>query len=243
MVNTAENVRNLGTILGIWAHPDDEAFSMAGLMSYAKRNGQRVIIVTATRGDAGETADETKWPKEELGAIREQELLKSLEVSGVKSVRILEYLDGTLKGQDEQEAVKKLKEIIGIEQPNTVITFNEDGITGHDDHKTIHKWTNRAVKDKNNIRLLCVVECSETYEKYGKECDEKFNIYFNIDKPNLVSKQASDLCVELDAQAKADKEKALQAHASQTAQMFRTPSDKEMLLNTTTQCECFVEVK
>src|ERR671922_141060 len=39
---------DLGTILGVWAHPDDEAYLSAGLMARAVRNGSRVVCVTAT---------------------------------------------------------------------------------------------------------------------------------------------------------------------------------------------------
>lgn len=43
----------LGTILGVWAHPDDETYLMAGLAARAVRSGSRVVIVTATRGEGG----------------------------------------------------------------------------------------------------------------------------------------------------------------------------------------------
>lgn len=42
-------VANLGTILGVWAHPDDETYLSAGLMASAVRSGCRVVCVTATR--------------------------------------------------------------------------------------------------------------------------------------------------------------------------------------------------
>ena len=38
----------LGNILGVWAHPDDEAYLTAGIMARAVRNGSRVVCVTAT---------------------------------------------------------------------------------------------------------------------------------------------------------------------------------------------------
>jgi hypothetical protein len=38
----------LGTIMGIWAHPDDEAYLSGGPMALARANGQRVVCVTAT---------------------------------------------------------------------------------------------------------------------------------------------------------------------------------------------------
>ncbi|TMK50033.1 MAG: hypothetical protein E6G59_10430 [Actinobacteria bacterium] len=55
-----KDVSELGTILGVWAHPDDEAYLSAALMAWARRNGQRVVVVTATKGEAG-TWDEERW--------------------------------------------------------------------------------------------------------------------------------------------------------------------------------------
>ena len=36
----------LGTLLGVWAHPDDEAYLTAGLMAVARAAGNRVVVVT-----------------------------------------------------------------------------------------------------------------------------------------------------------------------------------------------------
>ena len=41
------------TILGIWAHPDDEVFVSGGLMADAVRRGDRVVSLHLTRGEAG----------------------------------------------------------------------------------------------------------------------------------------------------------------------------------------------
>ena len=46
-------MEELGTILGVWAHPDDETYLCAGLMASAARAGSRVVCVTATRGELG----------------------------------------------------------------------------------------------------------------------------------------------------------------------------------------------
>ena len=42
-------MRSLGTILGVWAHPDDDIYLSAGLMAVAAAAGERVVDVTATR--------------------------------------------------------------------------------------------------------------------------------------------------------------------------------------------------
>src|SRR3990170_5660884 len=44
---------SLGTILGVWAHPDDETYLCGGLMARAVRAGDRVVCITATRGGLG----------------------------------------------------------------------------------------------------------------------------------------------------------------------------------------------
>ena len=52
---------DLGTILSVWAHPDDETYLCAGLMARAVRSGARVVCVTATRGELG-SSDPERWP-------------------------------------------------------------------------------------------------------------------------------------------------------------------------------------
>ncbi|MEP6666221.1 MAG: PIG-L family deacetylase, partial [Nocardioidaceae bacterium] len=61
---------DLGSILGIWGHPDDEAYLTAGLMMRAVEAGHRVTCVTATKGEAGFPADDTRSDQERM-AVRE----------------------------------------------------------------------------------------------------------------------------------------------------------------------------
>ena len=61
------------TLLGVWAHPDDEAYCSSGLMARVRDAGGRVVVVTATRGEQG-TDDPVAWPPEVLGPLREQAL-------------------------------------------------------------------------------------------------------------------------------------------------------------------------
>ena len=45
------------TVAGIFAHPDDETWSLAGSFALAVPKGVRGAVWTATRGQAGEIAD------------------------------------------------------------------------------------------------------------------------------------------------------------------------------------------
>lgn len=140
---SAAAVAELGTILGVWAHPDDEAYLSGGLMALARDNGQRVVCVTATRGELG-TPDPVAWPPDVLAAEREQELRRCLDVLGVTEHEWLGYRDGECAAVPAAEAVKRLCGVIDRVRPDTVLTFGPDGVTGHDDHRTVSAWTGTA---------------------------------------------------------------------------------------------------
>jgi LmbE family N-acetylglucosaminyl deacetylase len=55
-------VAPLGTILNVWAHPDDASYPAAGVMAAAVENGQRVICSTATATAAVSTRPPGRYP-------------------------------------------------------------------------------------------------------------------------------------------------------------------------------------
>src|SRR5689334_19789828 len=77
---------DLGTVLGVWAHPDDEAYLSAGTMGALRDAGHRVVVATATFGENG-TPDPERFPPAELARIRRDELQVSLELIGVHDHR------------------------------------------------------------------------------------------------------------------------------------------------------------
>ncbi len=137
----------LGTILSVWAHPDDESYSCAGLMAAAVRHGARVVCVTATRGELGST-DPARWPPgPQLADVRTKELADCLAELGVTEHTWLDYPDGGCDGIDDVVAVARLREIVDAVRPDTVLTFGPDGGTYHPDHIAVSRWTTAAVAD------------------------------------------------------------------------------------------------
>jgi LmbE family N-acetylglucosaminyl deacetylase len=132
-----------GTLLGVWAHPDDECYLSAGLMAQAVRDGRRVVCVTATRGEAGVT-DETRWPAAELAGIRERELQQSLRELGVTEHQFLGLPDGGCAVADPEPLIDDLAALMAELRPSVVVTFGPEGITDHDDHKAVSRWTTEA---------------------------------------------------------------------------------------------------
>lgn len=214
-------VAGLGSILGVWAHPDDESFLTAGLMAAAAKNGQKVVCITATKGEEG-VQNEAKWPKAKLGGIREKELNDAFDILGIPNHFWLGYHDGACKKVPQQEGTQKVLDFIKKHRPKTIITFPPDGITGHDDHRAVSSWSREAIKQSGQtIKLLYGVDTLEMYNEHFKEIDEKFNIYFNIDKPVLVPEAKCDIIFRLSPELAHKKMLALKAQPSQTEGIFK----------------------
>ncbi len=133
----------LGTVLGVWAHPDDETYLSAGLMAEAVRAGSRVVCVTATRGEGGST-DEERWPPATLGAVRERELLRSFEILGVDEHRFLDLPDVDMDTGLPDGGADDVAAVMSELRPDTVLTFGPDGMTGHAAHRDVSRWTTEA---------------------------------------------------------------------------------------------------
>ena len=140
---TITDPTELGTILGVWGHPDDEAYLSAGIMAVAADAGQRVVCVTLTRGELG-TPDPVAWPPEKLAAERTRELEACLRVIGVKEHHWFDYPDGGCADVEPEEPIGRLVELMTDVRPDTVLTFDPVGGTGHPDHIAACEWTTAA---------------------------------------------------------------------------------------------------
>lgn len=167
----------LGTMLVVGAHPDDETFTTGGLMAAAVRDGRRVVCATATRGEAG-SMDEEKWPPSEMARVREQELRRCLDVLGVKEHHWLDYIDGTCHEVDAEEGTAKIRTLIEDVQPDSVLTFGPDGMTGHTDHKSVSAWTTAAFRQaaKPGARLYYATQTPQWAEIYVPMLNQ-FNVF------------------------------------------------------------------
>lgn len=136
----------LGTIMGIWAHPDDETYLTAGLMAQAVRDGRRVVCVTATRGEGG-SMDEERWPSATMGQVREAELMRCFEILGVTEHHWLDLPDIDMDAALPEAGYDRVREIMIEVRPDTVLTFGPDGMTDHAAHKSVSEWSTRALAE------------------------------------------------------------------------------------------------
>jgi LmbE family N-acetylglucosaminyl deacetylase len=132
------------SLMAIFAHPDDEAFSSGGLLARYARERVHTSLVMATRGEAGEISDPALANRDNLGQVREQELRQACAIMGVKEIRFLDYVDGTLPEVDRDEFKEKLVRAIRELRPLVVYSFGPDGVYGHPDHVTVSDLATEA---------------------------------------------------------------------------------------------------
>jgi LmbE family N-acetylglucosaminyl deacetylase len=145
-------------LLAIFAHPDDETFTSAGVLAAASERGVPVTLVSATRGEAGESAIPGLDGPDRLGVVRERELREATRAVGVDDVRFLDYRDSGLAGPaaaaDPRVFVNAplptvaatLAALIRTTRPGVILTFGPDGLYGHPDHLHMHHAAVAAVR-------------------------------------------------------------------------------------------------
>jgi LmbE family N-acetylglucosaminyl deacetylase len=132
-------------IAAVFAHPDDETFSIGGTIARYAASGVRWDVFCATDGDAGRSAVEVR-SRAELAALRRNELISAARALGVRGeIVTCGHPDGALAQVDPDqltgEVVKFLREV----RPDIVITFGPEGApNAHRDHRAISRVATAA---------------------------------------------------------------------------------------------------
>ncbi len=136
------------TVVVLHAHPDDEAIFTGATIRRAVDRGARVVLVSATGGEAGECriplAD-----GETLRRRRREELERACELLGVSRLVILGYRDsgahrgpyapGTLGAAPVAEVARRVEQVVREENADALLHYDPSGITGHIDHLQVHR--------------------------------------------------------------------------------------------------------
>lgn len=208
----AADVRALGTVLTVWAHPDDEAYLAGGLLAALTDAGRHTVCVTATRGEAAdpEASDAERLA---LASIRTQELEKALIVLGVTEHHWLDYADGGCAEVSTDQAADRLAALMDQVRPDTVITFGPEGFTGHPDHRAVSAWADLAVGRAGiDPRVLHAVAQEDLVDR---ELIERFAIY-ELGEPRFCSDDELALRLPLRGRLLDRKVEALLSQVSQT---------------------------
>lgn len=133
-------------ILGVFAHPDDEVFVAGGTFAKYAAEGSEIMVVSATKGQAGQIRDAAIATRRTLGAVRERELHRSSCHLGVRHSVCWDYGDGTLQQLDRDVLVRDVVRVMREFRPDVVLAFGPDGGYGHPDHIAMSLATTEAVR-------------------------------------------------------------------------------------------------
>lgn len=240
------------TLLVALAHPDDETFGTGGLMARAVDEGHRVVIVCATRGEAGEIADPSLATPETLGEVREGELRSAARALGVEDVRFLGFRDSGMAGTPENghpdallnadptAVVAGLVRMVRDVRPHVVVTFEPGGIYGHPDHVTISQRVTAAVEAAAHgarfpeagpphvVGRLYYVAFPRSAIREFKRVAEQLGVSSGITEALDVDQAVddADIAATIDVTPWVDRKKAaVAAHATQLGTLAKMPAE------------------
>jgi LmbE family N-acetylglucosaminyl deacetylase len=217
VVRTPADAAALGTVLGVWAHPDDETYLSSGLMALARRAGRRVVCVTMTRGEHG-TDDPVRWPPERLATTRDHEIRAAMAILDVAEHRCVGLEDGTLADVDRGAGVAMVADLIAEVRPDTIVSFGPDGMTGHPDHCTVAAWVEtawRSLRRRRRPRLLRATTTDRFADRFA-DVHQELGV-FGPGLPLRTPDAEVAVSVRLDNELADLKLAALRAQATQTA--------------------------
>jgi LmbE family N-acetylglucosaminyl deacetylase len=195
-------------MLVILAHPDDESFAAGGTLAKYAHQDVQVILLCATRGEAGIPG----LSPEETGEIREGELRQAAEHLGIE-VYFLGYLDGELAHAKPEMLLETVACWIDLVRPQVILTFGPDGVSGHPDHVTISHIVTQAYDQLYNKGMLLYIHPSEA-TVLG--CGVSFSDM--EDGIPLMEVDVSDY--------KLEKIRAIQSHVSQNPGLLGRPEEE-----------------
>lgn len=145
----------MAAILVVSAHPDDETLFAGGTLVMYAQEGHDVYILETTRGEGGEVGEPPLATRENLGAVREQEVRNAARALGARDIFFLPYIDphmeinGIPRHIDVplQALAKAIGEYIGRIRPDLVVTHGSNGEYGHPQHIYTHEATRVALAD------------------------------------------------------------------------------------------------
>jgi len=131
-----------GTLVAIFAHPDDETIVSPALAHYA-REGTKVYVIVATDGRKGVSAHAHIPAGDSLAKVRAGEARCSANALGAQPPILLGFEDAGLAvlspwpGEPLDRLGKRIADTLRTLHPDAVITWGAEGGYGHQDHRLV----------------------------------------------------------------------------------------------------------
>ena len=220
----------MATAVFFHAHPDDEAIGTGGTMARAAAEGHRVVLVTATRGEYGETPEGSLRNGESLAKRRTAELAEACAILGVARFEFLGYVDSgyfdrpenkapdNFANSDPEAAARRLADLLIEEQADVLTVYDENGLYGHIDHIQVYRVGMRAAEIAGTERVYmttlnrdAVVELLPQAASLGVQVDDEL-----LEMSKTIGVPEARITTSIDVRGYLDqKRRAMAAHKSQ----------------------------
>lgn len=124
-------------LLVVAAHPDDESYLVSGTLYNNSLAGGKNFLICATLGAKGTSKLRKPMSAAGLKALRKRELLSASRFLGIKDCQMLDYPDGAVK-ECKLDYLEIAQDLAARDQPEAIVGFGPDGISGHLDHQAAH---------------------------------------------------------------------------------------------------------
>jgi LmbE family N-acetylglucosaminyl deacetylase len=146
-------------VLSVFAHPDDQEFTVAGTLAKWARAGSEIVTVCLTSGSAGSNQyTPPDVTREALAPVREAEQREACRLLGIAEVVFLRYEDGML--EPSLALRRDLTRLIRRYRPEAVVCgdptvrFYGTSYLNHPDHRVAGDVTLDAVFPAAETRLI-----------------------------------------------------------------------------------------
>jgi LmbE family N-acetylglucosaminyl deacetylase len=138
--------------------------------------------------------------------IRSKEIQEAAHILGVKRVEFLGYKDGQLDNLTMIELQEIYTKKIQQDQPDTLLTFNLNGVSGHIDHITVALAATKAFRD---TKIPEKIYYYTTLKKFSDTMSDYF-IYF----PDGITEEQADETIDV-SEVWETRVRAMHCHKSQ----------------------------
>lgn len=165
MVACSKNKMKGDNFLLVIAHPDDEAMFFMPTLYNLKEKEKKLFIFCLSDGNA--------YGK---GKTRRQEFEKSCQELGIVDFKIGNFEDNPKREWDPKLAKAAIEKQIKLWNIDSVITFDEKGVSGHPNHISCYKAL-QEIKDVKKYKLHT-----------GTPKSDKFVYYFPLEDSAMARK-------------------------------------------------------
>lgn len=138
------NISKYKNVLIIFPHADDEVLTTGGLIGALKSQGSKTTLVILTKGEKGTSNGE--W-QNDIKEIRVAEAKKASDIFGISTLIQEDFGDGELVNKRE-ELTQYISNLLEKTKPDLVLTYDEAGLYGHEDHIVVSEVVTELVKSK-----------------------------------------------------------------------------------------------